>query len=89
MKFEWKLMGLTGIGALTLLQAMPASAQVKARSQELDAYAGELFGDDLTDTRISGHKPKLDDDVTFGVRYGYNFTEAWGIEATLGVGWQF
>ena len=84
MKFEWKLMGLTGIGALTLLQAMPASAQVKARSQELDAYAGELFGDDLTDTRISGRKPKLDDDVTFGVRYGYNFTEAWGIEAALG-----
>jgi outer membrane beta-barrel protein len=83
MKVLWKVTGLAGLGAL-LLNALPAAAQVKAGSQEVEAYAGALFGDDLTDTRISGTKPKLDDDVTFGLRYGYNFTDAWGIEAALG-----
>ena len=54
-----------------------------AGSQEVDAYAGELFGDDLTNTRITGSQPKLDDKVTFGLRYGYNFTDSWGIESSL------
>jgi outer membrane beta-barrel protein len=83
MKVLWKVSGLAGLGAL-LLNALPASAQVHAGSQEVDAYAGELFGDDLTDLRITGRKPKLDDDVTFGLRYGYNFTDNWGIEGSLG-----
>jgi opacity protein-like surface antigen len=84
MQVDWKTMGLAGVAALALLHAMPASAQVTARSQEVDVYAGELFGDDLTNTPVSGRKPKLDDHVTFGARYGYNFTEAWGLEASLG-----
>ncbi len=84
MKVDWKVLGLAGVGSLVLLNTAPASAQVKAGSQEVDAYAGELFGDDLTDERISGTKPKLDDAVTFGLRYGYNFTDAWGLEASLG-----
>lgn len=82
-KVLWKVTGLAGVGAL-LLSALPASAQVQPNSQEVDAYAGALFGDDLTDVRISGQQPKLDDDVTFGLRYGYNFPNAWGIEAALG-----
>jgi len=83
MKVLWKVTGLAGLGAL-LLNALPAVAQVKAGSQEVEAYAGALFGDDLTDVRLSGTKPKLDDDVTFGLRYGYNFTDAWGIDTVLG-----
>lgn len=83
MKVLLKASGLAALGAL-LINALPASAQVHAGSQEVDAYAGALFGDDLTDVRISGQRPKLDDDVTFGLRYGYNFTDAWGIEAALG-----
>ena len=83
MKILWKVTGLAGVGAL-LLGALPASAQVQPGSQEVEAYAGALFGDDLTGVRISGTQPKLDDDVTFGLRYGYNFTSAWGIEAALG-----
>jgi len=83
MKVLWKVTGLAGVGAL-LLSALPATAQVQPNSQEVDAYAGAVFGDDLTDVRISGQQPKLDDDVTFGLRYGYNFTSAWGIEAALG-----
>ena len=57
---------------------------MEANSQEVHAYGGQLFGDDLTDTEISGRTPKLDDDLTYGVRYGYNFTSNWGIELSLG-----
>ncbi|MBM0106789.1 porin family protein [Steroidobacter sp. S1-65] len=77
------LIGLTALGALAL-NAVPAMAQVTAGSQEVHAYVGETFGDDLTDRRISGRTPELDDDVTYGLRYGYNFTDAWGLELSLG-----
>ena len=83
MKVLWKVTGLAAAGAL-LMSAVPAMAQVQAGSQSVEAYAGALFGDDLTDVRLSGQRPKLDDDVTFGLRYGYNFTDAWGIESVLG-----
>jgi outer membrane beta-barrel protein len=75
--------GLALVGALALNTA-PAVAQVESGSQEVHAYGGAFFGDDLTDTRISGRTPELDDDVTYGVRYGYNFTDTWGIELSLG-----
>ena len=78
----------TGLGpafaSLLLLGAAPAMAQVEAGSHEGHVYAGQLFGDDLTDTAISGQTPELDDDLTYGVRYGYNFSQPWGIELSLG-----
>ena len=77
------LVGLAAVGTLAL-NAAPAAAQAEAGSQEVHVYGGQLFGDDLTDTPISGRTPELDDDVTYGVRYGYNFTDAWGIELSLG-----
>ena len=77
------LAGLAALGALAL-NAAPAVAQVEANSQEVHAYGGGLFGDDLTDTEIAGRTPKLDDDLTYGIRYGYNFTSNWGIELSLG-----
>jgi outer membrane beta-barrel protein len=83
MKIEWKLAGLSAIAALAI-QAAPASAQVQERTQEVDVYGGELFGDKLTDREISGTTPELDDDVTYGLRYGYNFTNSLGIEVSLG-----
>ena len=76
------------IGLATLIglagHAVPAVAQVTEGSQEIHVYVGEAFGDALTDRRISGHRPEVDDDVTFGVRYGYNFTDAWGLDLSLG-----
>ena len=78
-----RLIGLATLGALAL-GAVPAMAQVTAGSQEVHAYAGEAFGDDLTDRSITGRTPELDDDVTYGLRYGYNFTDAWGLELSLG-----
>ena len=77
------LIGWAPVGALAVT-AMPAMAQVTAGSQEVHVYVGEAFGDDLSDRRINGRTPKLDDDVTYGLRYGYNFTDAWGLELSLG-----
>jgi len=77
------LAGLAALAALAL-NAAPAVAQVEANTKEVHAYGGQLFGDDLTDTTISSRTPKLDDDLTYGVRYGYNFTSNWGIELSLG-----
>jgi len=74
---------LAATGAL-LLGAAPAMAQVEAGSHEAHIYAGQLFGDDLTDSRISGKTPKLDDDFVGGLRYGYNFTDSFGLEGSLG-----
>lgn len=84
MKADWKKFGLTAVGALALLQTVPSHAGVVERSQEVDVYAGEVFGDDVTNTAVSGRTPKLDDDLTYGLRYGYNFTKNWGLEAALG-----
>ena len=77
------LIGVATVGALAI-NALPAMAEVTAGSQEVHAYVGEAFGDDLTDRRIDGRVPELDDDVTYGLRYGYNFTDAWGLELSLG-----
>jgi outer membrane beta-barrel protein len=81
MKTKWKMTGVAALGALALY-AVPASAQ--EASQEVHVYGGELFGDKLTDTAISGTRPELDDDVTYGVRYGYNFSDVWGLELSVG-----
>jgi outer membrane beta-barrel protein len=75
--------GLAVLGALAF-NAAPAVAQVEPGRQEVHAYGGQLFGDDLTDRGMSGRTPKLDDDWTYGVRYGYNFTDTWGVELSLG-----
>lgn len=83
MKALWKLTGLAALGVVAV-NAMPANAQVQGGSQAVEAYVGALFGDDLTNRAISGRKPELDDDVAFGLRYGYNFTDNWGLDASLG-----
>ena len=81
MKTTWKLTGLAAIGALAL-STVPAGAQEP--TQEVHVYGGELFGDKLTDTPVSGNRPELDDDITYGVRYGYNFSNDWGLEISAG-----
>lgn len=72
------------IAAALGLHAGAASAQADRGAQELHVYGGYLFGDDLTDVAVSGRTPELDDDVTYGLRYAYNLTDAWGLEFSLG-----
>jgi outer membrane protein W len=85
----WMLIGrvtLTGVAAAAALglNSAPAAAQVETGDQEVSIYAGQLFGDDLTDRKVSGRTPKLDDDVTYGVRYSYNVTGPFAVELSLG-----
>jgi outer membrane beta-barrel protein len=82
MKTMKRLAGIAAFGTLAL-QAVPALAQ-QAGTQEVHVYAGALFGDDATDRSISGQTPELDDDLTFGLRYGYNVTDALGFELSAG-----
>jgi outer membrane beta-barrel protein len=85
MKTMKRLVGVAALGTLAL-QAVPALAQGApgAGKQEIDVYAGQLFGDDLTDRQVSGQTPQLDDDITYGLRYGYSITDALGIEISAG-----
>jgi outer membrane beta-barrel protein len=82
MKMVKRLAGVVALGVVAV-QAVPALAQ-EAGKQEVSVYAGALFGDDLTSQAISGRTPKLDDSFTYGLRYGYNFTDQFAIEASLG-----
>ncbi len=75
--------GLGVLGAIVAF-AVPAAAQASGDTHEVHIYAGQVFGDDLTDENVSGRTPELDDDVGYGLRYGYNFTEAWGLEVSAG-----
>ncbi len=83
MKTTIKLASVVAIGVLSA-QAVPALAQ-DAGTQEVSVYGGALFGDKITDVAISGQRPELDDKGTFGLRYGYNVTDNFGIE--LSGGW--
>jgi outer membrane beta-barrel protein len=82
MKMIKRLVGVAALGTLAI-QALPAQAQ-EAGKQEVDVYAGALFGDDITDRAISGQTPKLDDKVTFGLRYAYSITDPLAIELSVG-----
>jgi outer membrane beta-barrel protein len=70
---------VAALAAVTLCGSR-ALAQEQANTQSVQVYGGELFGDDLTKTPVSGRTPRLDDNVTFGARYDYNFTDTWGIQ---------
>jgi outer membrane beta-barrel protein len=71
------------LAVLTLWGAR-AVAQEQAGAQSVQIYAGELFGDDLTKTQVSGRTPRLDNNVTFGGRYTYNITDMWGVQLSTG-----
>jgi outer membrane beta-barrel protein len=63
---------------------MSATAAADPSSQEIQLYGGEIFGDRLTERTISGSTPRLNDSVTFGGRYTFNYTETWGVQLSAG-----
>jgi outer membrane protein W len=79
---------ITTLGLVTLvvaaLHGSAADAQAQAGSQDVQIYAGEMFGDRLTDTRLNGSYPLLNDDAVFGGRYTYYFTDQWGLQLAAG-----
>jgi opacity protein-like surface antigen len=69
---------------LAALHAEPAAAQTDSSSQDVQLYVGEMFGDRLMETPLSGGTPRLNDNVTFGGRYTYNFMKQFGIQLSAG-----
>lgn len=61
-----------------------ARAQATSGSQDVQIYAGEMFGDRLTNTPLSGATPRLNNSFTFGGRYTYYFTNLWGVQLSAG-----
>ncbi|HEX5458961.1 MAG TPA: OmpW family outer membrane protein [Steroidobacteraceae bacterium] len=83
MKSNIAMLGLAALGAAAI-HVSPARAQARAGSQDLQIYAGEMFGDRLTETPLTGRFPRLDDNVVFGGRYTYDFTDQWGLQLSAG-----
>jgi opacity protein-like surface antigen len=83
---KYAVPGLVLVAALEL-QSAPAMAQEQARSQSVEIFGGELFGDRLTDTPVSGRNPRLNDDALAGIRYNYNITDMWGVQLSSGYSW--
>lgn len=77
------MLGLATLGAAAL-HGSPAHAQSHAGSQDLQIYSGEIFGDGLTETPLTGRYPLLNDDAVFGGRYTYDFTDQWGGQLSAG-----
>jgi len=77
------MLGLVTLGAAAL-HSQAADAQSRAGSQDLQIYAGDMFGDRLTETPLSGRYPLLNDDAVFGGRYTYDFTDQWGVQLSAG-----
>jgi hypothetical protein len=77
------MLGLLMLG-MVALHGTPADAQAQAGSEDIQVYAGEMFGDRLTETPLNGRSPLLDDDALFGGRYTYDFTNQWGLQLSAG-----
>lgn len=77
------MLGLVMVG-VAALHGSPANAQARAGSQDLQIYAGEMFGDRLTEAPLTGKYPLLNDDAVFGGRYTYYFTDQWGLQLSAG-----
>src|ERR1700743_89577 len=76
-------LGLLIAGAMEL-HTSQVSAQEAGHSQEVQIYAGEIFGDRLTETAISGSTPRLNDADTIGFRYNYHYNERFGPQLQVG-----
>jgi outer membrane protein W len=84
MKHRNSIWGLIAAVSLTLRDGGAAHAQGQEVSQDVQIYAGYLFGDRLLGTALSGSTPRLDDNGTFGARYTYHFTDQWGVQLSAG-----
>ena len=65
MKIRTPVLGLVALGVATW-HAEAAHAQ--AGSQDIQIYAGYVFGDRLTQSGLSAQRPRLDDNGAFGAR---------------------
>jgi opacity protein-like surface antigen len=83
MKGRVTLLSLIGFAAVAM-RGEPARAQESQGSQDLQIFAGEMFGDRLTERPLFDARVRLDDTATFGGRYTYHFADGWGIQLSAG-----
>jgi opacity protein-like surface antigen len=76
-------LGIAAAGAMGW-HATLVAAQEQSHSQEFQIDAGEIFGDRLTETPISGSTPRLNDTYTVGGKYNYNFNGNFGAQFQFG-----
>jgi outer membrane protein len=69
---------------LAALHAESAAAQISSSFRDVQLYVGEMFGDRLMETPLSGTTARLNDNVTFGGRYTCNFMKQLGIQLSAG-----
>jgi hypothetical protein len=69
---RWRV-SLLAVAAL-LLAALPTAAEVEERTTELEIYVGGYFPG----------PEEIQDEPTYGFRFGYNFTQAFNLTAALG-----
>jgi len=74
----------SSLGLLTISLGALAAEPAAAGSQDVQVYVGEIFGDRLTQPLLWGTTPRLDDSVTFGGRYTYNFMREFGLQLSAG-----
>jgi outer membrane beta-barrel protein len=82
MNRQFAMLASVTLGA-TVLHMSPAAA-ASPTSQEIQLYGGEIFGDRLTQTTISGSTPRFNDSATLGGRYTVNYTDTWGVQLSAG-----
>ena len=70
---------LTMFGTLTL-SAVAFVRPASRSGSETQIYAGEMFGERMTETSISRSPPRLHESTTFGGGYTYEFTDMWGTQ---------
>jgi opacity protein-like surface antigen len=87
MKFEAGMnnrFGAYGLAACTAFALSAASALAAEQSREIGIFGGELLGDRLTETPVSGATPRLDDTAIFGLRNQFNFNDMWAAQLSTG-----
>jgi hypothetical protein len=82
MKHALSSFGLAALRAVALYSA-PAVAQEQARTQAIQVYSGELFGDRLTDMQVPSRTPVA------GAGYDWALTYGNGVTANLGIGTKY
>lgn len=69
---------------VTCLYGSSGVAQAPHYSQDVQLYAGQVFGDRVTKALTDGSYPRLDDSVSFGGHYTFDFTPQWGLQSSTG-----
>jgi hypothetical protein len=59
-------------------------AYAQPTTQDVQIYAGYLFGVRLLEQPLSGSTPRLNDDATYGARYTYRSTGQWAVRLSAG-----